>query len=94
MRDSEHAPRDPFHLLERRHGLAEIVERGVGVLVERIRVGGAEPGEKVSKSARRWSKLARRGRFEGESGTSICQAWGAVGAVGAPLRLVWRCKSM
>jgi len=29
--------------------------------------GGAEPGEKVSKSARRWSKLARRGRLEGES---------------------------
>ena len=29
--------------------------------------GGAEPGEKVSKSARRWSKLPRRGLFDGES---------------------------
>ena len=30
----EHAPRGPFRLLEHRHGLAEIVERGVGVLDE------------------------------------------------------------
>ena len=29
MRFAEHAPRDPFNLLVRRHGLAEIVERGV-----------------------------------------------------------------
>ena len=32
---TKHAPRDPFYVFERRHGLAEIVERGVGVLVER-----------------------------------------------------------
>jgi len=32
VRAAEHAPRDPFHVLERRHGLAEIVERGGGVL--------------------------------------------------------------
>ena len=32
MRTPEHAPRDPFRVLERRHGLAEIVERGAGVL--------------------------------------------------------------
>ena len=32
MRTSEHAPRDPCRILERRHGLAEIVERGGGVL--------------------------------------------------------------
>ena len=31
MRAAEHAPRGPFHLLELRHGLAEIVERGAGV---------------------------------------------------------------
>ena len=35
---AEHAPRDSFHILERCHGLAEIVERGVGVVVERPRV--------------------------------------------------------
>jgi hypothetical protein len=38
VRATKHAPRDPFRILERRHGLAEIVERGGGVLVERHRV--------------------------------------------------------
>ena len=38
MRATEQAPRDPFSVLERRHCLAEIVERGVGVSVERLRV--------------------------------------------------------
>ena len=33
MRATEHAPRDPFQLLERRQGLAEILERDVGVHV-------------------------------------------------------------
>ena len=32
---SEHAPCDPRRLLERRHSLVEIVERGVGVIAER-----------------------------------------------------------
>ena len=32
MRATEYAPRDPFRLLERRNGLAEIVGRGVVVL--------------------------------------------------------------
>ena len=35
---TKHAPRGPFHILERRHGLAEVVERGGGVLAERPRV--------------------------------------------------------
>ena len=34
---SKHALRDPSYLLERRHGLAEIVERGAVVSVERLR---------------------------------------------------------
>ena len=34
---TKHAPRGPFRLFERRHSLAEIVERGGGVLVERSR---------------------------------------------------------
>ena len=38
VRAAEHAPRDRFYLLERRHGLAQIVERGVGVSAERLRV--------------------------------------------------------
>ena len=32
VRATEHAPSDPSHLLERIYGLAEIVERGGGVL--------------------------------------------------------------
>ena len=35
---AEHASRDPFRVLEGRHGLAEIAARGVVVFVERIRV--------------------------------------------------------
>ena len=38
MRATEHTPRGPFYLIERRHCLAEIVERGAGVVVERLRV--------------------------------------------------------
>jgi pyruvate kinase len=38
VRAAEHAPRGRFYLLERRHGLAEIVERGAPVSVERLRV--------------------------------------------------------
>ena len=37
VRASKHAPRNPTRVLERRHGLAEIVERGTVVLVERRR---------------------------------------------------------
>ena len=33
---AEHAPRGPFNLLGRRHGLAEIVERGAGLEVTRL----------------------------------------------------------
>ena len=37
MRAAEDAPRDRFYLLERRHCLAEIVERGA-IFVERLSV--------------------------------------------------------
>ena len=36
MRAAGHAPRDPFRVLARRHGLAEIVESGVGILGARL----------------------------------------------------------
>ena len=38
VRAAEHAPRSPLRLLELRHGLAEIIERGAGVGVKRSRV--------------------------------------------------------
>ena len=37
VRGAEHAPRSPHQVLDRRHGLAKIVERGGGVQVERLR---------------------------------------------------------
>ena len=44
VRSAKYAPRDPFRLLQRRLGLAEVVERGAVVLVERSRVAfEAEP---------------------------------------------------
>jgi hypothetical protein len=43
MRATKHAPRGLRRLLERRHGLAEIVERGAGVLVERRCVNSPHP---------------------------------------------------
>ena len=42
MRATEHAPRGRFDLHERRHGLAEIVERGIIVVVKRPCVLGAQ----------------------------------------------------
>ena len=52
MRATEHAPRDPFRILESRHGLAEIVERGTGVLIERPRV--IQPRPQPGHEATQW----------------------------------------
>ena len=38
VRASKHAPRGPFNLLERIYGLAELSERGGGVIADRSRV--------------------------------------------------------
>ena len=38
VRATKNSPRDPFRVFERRHGLAEVVERGGVVSVERRRV--------------------------------------------------------
>ena len=38
VRGAKNAPRNPCGVLERRHSLAEIVERGGGVVVEILRV--------------------------------------------------------
>ena len=43
MRATKHAPRDPFSVLERRHGLAQIVEGGGRVHAERMRVIPSHP---------------------------------------------------
>ena len=43
MITTEHAPRGPSYLLERPHGLAEIVERGAFRFVERPRTSPPHP---------------------------------------------------
>ena len=48
---TEHAPRNPFRLLECRHGLADIVQRGGGVLVERRRVIPPYPERNIIRIA-------------------------------------------
>ena len=49
VRAAEHASGDRFRLLERRHGLAEVVERGAGVKVERPRVIEDAPNPKAAR---------------------------------------------
>ena len=44
---NHHLPRGPFYLLEQRHCLAEIVERGVGVPKERPRVIFPHPEREI-----------------------------------------------
>ena len=43
VRWTEHAPRNPCRILERRHGLAEIIKRGAVVVVERYCVTPPHP---------------------------------------------------
>jgi hypothetical protein len=43
VRATEHASCDPFYFLKRRHGLAEIVERGAVAPGERLRINPTHP---------------------------------------------------
>ena len=77
MRATERAPGDPFHVLERRHGLVEIVDRGTGVHAERLRVNRPHFEREfmnLSKNAPRHGTMAGRGpnsRLRGASGKMI-----------------------
>ena len=55
VRASEHAPRDPFRVLERRHALAEIVE--CGAIVREDRLGGGL--EDLNRSV--WRRMCETG---------------------------------
>ena len=79
MRISEQAPRNRFHVLERRHCLAEIVERGSGVLEERLRVNPLSclaeqakilvaEAEENNLSSKVWNE-----RFERWDNCSLCE---------------------
>ena len=66
VRAAEHAPRGPFRVLQHRHSLAEIIEWGAGVEVERpcdrvrLRAGRAQrrPSQAVEE-------VVRKGRLPG-----------------------------
>ena len=64
VRATEHAPRDPRRVLERRHGLAEIVERRAGVLVERPRVNLPYPKREImtvsENAVKHWRRFAHQ----------------------------------
>ena len=53
VRAAKDASHDPFRVLERRHALAEIVEGGGGVLVERHRVNPPLGGPPLKGELRR-----------------------------------------
>ena len=57
VRGAQHTPRGPIQFLERRHTLAEIVERGAFVIAECIRVSPPHPEREIttlSKNATRY----------------------------------------
>ena len=43
VRATKHTPRDRYQILERRHSLMALVERGTGVVAERRRVNRPKP---------------------------------------------------
>ena len=57
---TEYAPRGPFSLRERRHGLIEIVERAVVIFVERQRVNPPHPERGFITLAENASRHGRR----------------------------------
>ena len=47
MRAAEHSPRDPFRVLERRHGPPQIIERGARVVVDAEMMRLLRPGGRL-----------------------------------------------
>ena len=62
VRVPEHAPSNPFQILERRHALAEIIERGAVIFVERQRV--IQSHESLVSTSSRPDLVERRRRAE------------------------------
>ena len=60
VRAAENAPRDQFDLFERRHGLADIVERGAGVFAERTCVTFPHPERDVMTLSKNASRHGNR----------------------------------
>ncbi len=68
VRTTEHAPPDPRRVLERRHGLANIEERGAGVQVERRSV--AASATLASSAPRPRDAVAGTGWYQGRTSLS------------------------
>ena len=60
VRATKHAPREPFRVIKRRRGLAEIVERGAGVHVERHRVNCPRPEREIMTFSENASRHGHR----------------------------------
>ena len=58
VRAAEKAPRGPFHVLKRRHGLAEIVERCVLIAIERLPVKQPNPEREIMTLSENSSRRA------------------------------------
>jgi len=67
VRAAEHAPRGPFRLLERIHGLAEITVCGCGVFVEQPRVVAANVADAAFYELAREAFMGRRLACHGNS---------------------------
>jgi hypothetical protein len=63
VRATKHAPRGPFRLPERRHGLAQIVKRGARVIVKRGRVIAPYPEHDLitisENASRHWYRFKK-----------------------------------
>ena len=81
MCGTENAPRGPFQLLEHRHGLAEIVERDAGVLVECLCVNPPHPVRPGGKLV--WATSVARATDDGAR--VVAGAMRAAGFVGVKI---------
>ena len=64
VRATEHASRDPFDLLKRRHGFAESIERGFAVPADCVRVVPPHPKRGfviiAENAPRHWYRFAQQ----------------------------------
>ena len=74
VRTTEHAPRDPNHVLERRHGFAEIAKRGGGVLVEHPSVIRPHPERDLIILAENAPRHGQHFSKHGDSESNILRA--------------------
>ena len=71
VRAAEHASRDPFRVLDGRQGLADVVERGCGVIVERVRVTQPHLERELITIS---ENAPRHGQFFAHQRLGVCEA--------------------